>query len=358
MKEKTILLTGASGVLGSALLRHLDDHPVITLSHRRPLPGMRSLLGDITRPWLGLAPGDYHDLAADVDVVVHCAAAVNFAASPEFLHDVNVRGVGHVLRFVSDSGARLVHVSTAFIKRLHDSPENSDQEPTLNAYARSKNSGETMVEESGLPASIARLSTVIGDSSSGRIARLQAFPYLLGAAMYGLIPFIPCEPGTLADLIPQDTAAAALAALARIDGTQDKYWITAGPAALPLQRIIDIGFEAAAEHRRRDPAATKVYLEAFKSRLLPPETYGRVMGMVLSAAVENTESASLTDLRGLAATYNGAEHFPTSLGQIPGGPMALTERDCERAVRSTCDYLNTLPRQTWAAGWATVAKGR
>jgi nucleoside-diphosphate-sugar epimerase len=286
---------------------------------------------------------------------VHCAASVNFAASPESLHDVNVRGVGHVSALSPTPALGWFMCPTAFIPRPHDNPETSDQEPTLSAYARSKNSGETMVKESGLPASIARISTVIGDSSSGRIARLQAFTYLLGAAMHGLVPFIPCEPGTLADLIPQDTVAAALAALAHIDDAQDKYWITAGPAALPLQRVIDLGFEAAAEYRRRDPGAAKVYLEVFKPRLLPPEAYGRVMDMVLSATVENTESASVTDLRGLAATYNGAEHFPTSLGQIPGGPKALTERDCERAVRSTCDYLNTLPRQTWGAGWATLA---
>lgn len=272
MTGKTILLTGASGVVGSALMRHFDDHPVITLSHRRPVPGPRSLRGDITRPWLGLAPRDYHDLAADVDVVVHCAALVNFTASPKSLHEVNVRGVGNLLRFVSDSDARLVHVSTAFITRLHDGPKTSDQQPTLCAYAQSKNNAETMVRESGLPACIARVSTVIGDSSSGRIARLQAFPYLIGAAMHGLVPFIPCEPDTLADLIPQDTVAAALAALARMDDPRGEYWITAGPAALALQRIIDLGFDAVAEYRRRDPQAPNVYLDAFKPRLLPPDT--------------------------------------------------------------------------------------
>lgn len=358
MKEKTILLTGASGVVGSALLRHFHNHPVITLSHRRPLPGPRSLRGDITRPWLGLPPYDYHDLAADVDVVVHCAALVNFAASPESLHDVNVRGVGNVLRFISDSGAQLIHVSTAFITHLHDAPEITNQEPTLSAYAQSKNHGEIMVEESGLPACIARISTVIGDSSSGCIARLQAFPYLLGAAMHGLVPFIPCEPDTLADLIPQDTVAAALAALARMDYPRGEYWITAGPAALPLQRIIDLGFETVAEHRRRDPQTPNVYLEAFKPRSLPLTAYAKVIGLILAAANENTESASVTDLRGLAATYNAAGVFPTSLGQIPGGPTALTKYDSERAVRATCDYLSTLPRHTFGAGWTTSTNGR
>jgi hypothetical protein len=38
LTEKAILLTGASGVVGSALLRHFHAHPVITLSHRKPCP--------------------------------------------------------------------------------------------------------------------------------------------------------------------------------------------------------------------------------------------------------------------------------------------------------------------------------
>lgn len=80
--------------------------------------------------------------------------------------------------------------------------------------------------------------------------------------------------------------------------------------------------------------------------------------MVLAEADQNTASANVTDLRGLAATYNGAGIFPTSLGQIPDGPTALTKYDCERAVRTTCDYLGTLSKHTFGAGWTTFANRR
>ncbi|WP_460328946.1 SDR family oxidoreductase, partial [Actinopolyspora lacussalsi] len=115
-----ILITGASGAVGSALLRELDGtEEVIALTHHKPVD-TTSVRGDVTRPWLGLHPAEYRELAAKVDVVVHCAAAVNFSASHEHLHRVNVVGTGHVLRFVADAGARLVHGSTAFVARAGD----------------------------------------------------------------------------------------------------------------------------------------------------------------------------------------------------------------------------------------------
>lgn len=63
MPEPTILVTGASGVVGSALLRELDGHPVIALTHHKPV-ATRSVRGDITKPWLGLRPREYRELAA------------------------------------------------------------------------------------------------------------------------------------------------------------------------------------------------------------------------------------------------------------------------------------------------------
>ena len=59
--RRTVLLTGASGVVGSALLRRLRDFDVVCLVHRSPVsgphvtPNVSTVAGDIARPMFGLA---------------------------------------------------------------------------------------------------------------------------------------------------------------------------------------------------------------------------------------------------------------------------------------------------------------
>ena len=56
--RRTVLLTGASGVVGRALLRRLGDLDVVCLVHRSPVsgPNVTTALGDITEPMLGCPP--------------------------------------------------------------------------------------------------------------------------------------------------------------------------------------------------------------------------------------------------------------------------------------------------------------
>ena len=51
----TVLVTGASSVVGSAVLRALDGQRVFSLVRRKPVTG-DIVHGDITRPWLGMHP--------------------------------------------------------------------------------------------------------------------------------------------------------------------------------------------------------------------------------------------------------------------------------------------------------------
>ncbi|MFD4922307.1 SDR family oxidoreductase [Streptomyces goshikiensis] len=340
MTARTVLVTGASGVVGSALLRELADTDVVSLTHHKPVSGQQ-VRGDVTRPWLGLRPAEYRSLAARVDVVVHCAASVNFTASRTHLYNVNVRGTGHVLHFAKDAKARLVHGSTAFIAR-------AGRGSLLDAYAESKATGETLVRTSGVPYTIARLSTIIGDSVSGETARLQAFHHVVGSGLAGQLPFLPCTPGTRVDFVPQDTAAAALAAMVRSEHLRGEYWITGGNAALPMARILDLSREAAMlgrsgqEHNIGDLGP-----QLFGTRLLEPAVFERVIASVLDRA-EPTAAPSLARLAANFMTaFTDTEPFPTSIGTIPGGPAPITQNDLEDALLHTFDYLLALPDETW-----------
>jgi len=55
--RRIVLLTGASGVVGHALLRRLRDLDVVCLVHRSPVcgPDMTTVSGDIAQPMFGLA---------------------------------------------------------------------------------------------------------------------------------------------------------------------------------------------------------------------------------------------------------------------------------------------------------------
>src|SRR6516165_7615751 len=81
--RRTVLLTGASGVVGRALLQRLGDFSVVCLVHRSPVsgPNVTTVRGDIASPMLGLAEQAYAELAAKVDAVIHCAAITDFNRS-------------------------------------------------------------------------------------------------------------------------------------------------------------------------------------------------------------------------------------------------------------------------------------
>ncbi|MGW0917255.1 SDR family oxidoreductase, partial [Streptomyces sp. NPDC002784] len=114
MRRRTLLITGASGVVGAAAIPLLRErYEVIALTHRAGAPG-RTVAGDVTSRWLGLAPETYRALTDEVDVVVHSAAATGFQRDTDHAWQVNVEGARRVSKFALHAGARLVHLSSAF----------------------------------------------------------------------------------------------------------------------------------------------------------------------------------------------------------------------------------------------------
>ena len=109
-----ILLTGASGAVGTAVRERSAPGSVISLRHRLPVGDEEdSVAGDVSQPRFGLTEADYRALANDVDAVINCAA--NVSLNDEEDHDpVNVFGAAEAARFAEVASARLVHVSTAW----------------------------------------------------------------------------------------------------------------------------------------------------------------------------------------------------------------------------------------------------
>ncbi len=137
-ERKRILLTGATGFLGSHLTGRLlhEGHHVGVLARSSKntsardrveavlrdigtsrLDNLKVFEGDISLPGLGLSQTAMKSVVASTDEVWHCAASLSFMPEDrEEVFQMNVGGTRHVLEMVERIPTRrLQHVSTAYI---------------------------------------------------------------------------------------------------------------------------------------------------------------------------------------------------------------------------------------------------
>ncbi|GGW72017.1 ketoreductase [Streptomyces lucensis JCM 4490] len=346
----TVLLTGASGVLGTALLAELPARcRVVALIHRSPCPAAHEqLTGDVTSPGLGLDPSAYRALARKVDAVVHCAAVTEFTGGPDATRTTNEAGTRAVTEFAADAGATLYHVSTAFVAR-HELTRSRLGRDTGTAGARpedyldSKRAGEDVVRSAGLPSVIIRPSIVVGDSRTGDISAFQGLHGILLSLMRGLMPLVPLPPASLIDFVPQDVVARTIAALIAEERREGEVWVTAGPQALRADEVMAAVGTACAE----------LGLNPAMPRFVGPDMVDRLIRPVfLADGLPERTLRRFDDMLAMTALFADAPVFPTSLGEVPGGPAPLTRAAVEAALRSSLHHLARTKRLGTASGRA------
>ena len=201
----SILITGATGLVGSALTRILQAQghcPVLLARH--PLTADRAaglgidpagfVVGDVSKPCLGLHSDTYTKLADQIDTIFHLAAKVDFKGrTVEAYRDVNVDGTCNVLQLARDSGADLHYTSTAFIcgtgnSFMEDQFDIGQQ--FHNCYEESKFLAEkevrSFVAESGGRANIYRLAIILGRDAA--VSRSNVFgPFFFMEAVFRML---------------------------------------------------------------------------------------------------------------------------------------------------------------------------
>jgi nucleoside-diphosphate-sugar epimerase len=274
MGKQTLFLTGATGVVGRALLEELaGEYRVVCLSHRAAVDDqrIRVVRGDLTQPDFGLARDGYRRLARETDVVLHCAAATRWNVDRDTLFRVNVDGTRQVVDFAAQAGAVLYYVSTAFVesKVASEAGSNGGDGTGPTSYVASKAAAEAVVRGSGLPAVTLRPSIFIGDSRDGRIAAFQGLHTVTGLMLKDALPVLPADPGSLIDYIPQDVAAKAVRRLLERQVSDGIYWLTAGEQAPTIADLIQVTLRLAATLGVRTHAPRVMPASAVGRLLLP-----------------------------------------------------------------------------------------
>ena len=217
-----VFVTGATGFLGSVLVKHLlsDDVQIRAIKRKQSSLDLLGSLADKIE-WL---EGDVEDIDSLIvglkgtEGVYHCAAYLGFdgITSLERLNSVNVDGTSNVVNACLEyPGIRMLHVSSIAALGRSDNTVGELNESTewknssLNtAYAISKHRAEMAVFRGvaeGLEAIVVNPSLVMGPGRKGentmQIAeRLKA----------GSIPFIPTGGTNVVDV--EDVALGAIAA--------------------------------------------------------------------------------------------------------------------------------------------------
>jgi thioester reductase-like protein len=324
--RRTILLTGASGVVGQSLLRRLHDVNIVCLVHRRPVddPLVTSLRGDVCQPDLGLAQADYAYLVGQVDSVIHCAAVTDFNRTDGSLEATNIAGTEQVLAFAAAADATMYHVSTAFVHTEAD----GDRGRTAVGYASSKSAAEEIVRSSDVRRVIFRPSVVIGDSESGLISAFQGLHQVAAGVFAGMVPMIPFDPSWPIDFVPCDVVADAIATVVEQAVQDGEFWITAGEQALRLDEAMAVCLELAQD--------LGVTVDA--PRFVPPELFDRLIGPVFLEALPARIKTTVLRMLEFFATYlqSGAT-MPSSLDELSAlGAMRLPDQ--RSALRNSLRY--------------------
>ena len=179
-----VLVTGASGFIGSRVCTHLEKsgHEVIRVSR-----AIRSTSQSTRRNEYNLDianPDTFENIehAGGIDAIVHCAGLAHRfgkTSREDFLR-VNVKGARNVAEFAVRNGiGRFVHLSSVLVygTPMSNRPVSEAQRPDpKDHYAWSKFAGEMAVaeacESTHIKLAILRPVPVIGEGSQGNVARL------------------------------------------------------------------------------------------------------------------------------------------------------------------------------------------
>ncbi len=349
----TYFVTGATGFIGRHLLEHLlarkgDVHCLVRKGSQRKFEELRGrfgvegkrlipVLGDLTKPMLGLMPAQRKALAGKVKHFFHLAAIYDLAANADSQIAANVEGTRHAL----DLAAALKvgcfhHASSIAVAGLYPGVFREDMfgeaENLDHPYFRTKHDAEALVREAKITHRIYRPAIVLGHSKTGEIDKIDGPYYFFRAlkklreALPAWMPTIGLEGGRV-NMVPVDFVVAAMDHIAHKPGLDGGCFHLTDPAPRRIGEVLNIF--ARAGHA---PQMT-MRLDARMFGFIPPMIKQAMAGL---PPVKRFTGAVLRDL-GIPATAMRMINYPTRFDC----------RETERALKGTKIRVPDLHDYAW-----------
>lgn len=226
MSPRSVLVTGASGMLGGAVAERLRDRgDQVSAFQRRPaqIPGVRDELGSLTEA------EDVRRAVGEVDAVVHLAAKVSISGPEEEYRAINVGGTGHVVDALrSRGGGALVNVSSPSVAHLGRAivglgATPADPERARGPYSRTKAAAERLAMaadgEDGLLVTSVRPHIVWGPGDTQLVGRI------VQRAAAGRLPLLDQGMALIDTTYVDNAADAIVAALDRVEEVHGESFV-------------------------------------------------------------------------------------------------------------------------------------
>ncbi|MFI8977450.1 amino acid adenylation domain-containing protein [Nocardia asteroides] len=270
--DGSVLVTGATGFLGTQLLRRLLDTTSTDITvlvradndaHARQrvhdaltragvdadMRRVTAVAADLTRPALGLEPRRWTQLS-EVGDIIHCGAFVHSLHPYNRLAPTNVTGTGELIALAcARQPSRLHHISTDAVfdaYGYHRYRSITEDQPLAyrdslygGGYAETKWDAEALVTEArgrGLAAAIYRPGALLG-ATDGDAGQVDDFllRFLRGIITLGVCPDLEA----IIDLVPVDYAAALIVAAAGAEAAGGTFHLT-HPDPITYTELIDL----------------------------------------------------------------------------------------------------------------------
>ncbi|WP_438018340.1 SDR family oxidoreductase [Sorangium sp. So ce315] len=268
--DSVVLITGFPSFIARKMLQHILASEPRTLvyavvlakssaqasAERDALPPadrerVVMLEGDVTAMDLGLSGAEFRQLAREVDRIHHLASVGHAGADRSTAHTVNVVGTAEVLELARACASLqcLVHQSTAFVAGDRTGTVYEDDleagQAFRNPVEETRMRAEVLVRRAmrHVPAAVVRPTTVVGDSTTGEIDRLDGLyllVLLIMAAPTDMAIPMPGRGDVPLNIVPVDFVVRATHAIGLHRLAPRRTFHIADPHPLSARRVFDL----------------------------------------------------------------------------------------------------------------------